>query len=76
MQAEFLSCYMAVGQVVWLRKFVPKLRVVDSISRPLTLYYDNKSTVFFLSNNKSSDAAKHINIKYFVVKDRVQDQHS
>jgi hypothetical protein len=76
MQAEFLSCYMAVGQVVWLRKFVPKLRVVDNISRPLTLYYDNKSTVFFLSNNKSSDAAKHINIKYFVVKDRVQDQHS
>jgi hypothetical protein len=76
MHAEFLSCYMAVGQVVWLRKFVPKLRVVDNISRPLTLYYDNKSTVFFLSNNKSSDAAKHINIKYFVVKDRVQDQHS
>jgi hypothetical protein len=27
-----------------------------------------------LSNNKSSDAAKHIGIKYFVVKDRVQDQ--
>jgi hypothetical protein len=76
MHAEFLSCYMAVGQVVWLRKFVPKLRVVDNISRPLTLYYDNESTVFFLSNNKSSDAAKHINIKYFVVKDRVQDQHS
>jgi hypothetical protein len=39
-----------------------------------TLYCYNKSTVFFLSNNKSSDAAKHIDIKYFVVKDRVQDQ--
>jgi hypothetical protein len=25
-------------------------------------------------SNKSSDAAKHIDIKYFVVKDRVQDQ--
>jgi hypothetical protein len=47
--------------------------VVDSISRPLTLYCDNKLVVFFLSN-KSSDAAKHIDIKYFVVKDRVQDQ--
>jgi hypothetical protein len=48
--------------------------VVDSISRPLTLYCDNKSAVFFSSNNKSSDVAKHIDIKYFVVKDRVQDQ--
>jgi hypothetical protein len=48
--------------------------VVDNISRPLTIYCDNKSVVFFLSNNKSSDTAKHIDIKYFVVKDRVQDQ--
>jgi hypothetical protein len=37
MQAEFLSCYMAVGQAVWLKKFVPGLRVVDSILRPLTI---------------------------------------
>jgi hypothetical protein len=48
--------------------------VVDNISGPLTLYCDNKSAVFFLSNNKSSGATKHIDIKYFVVKDRVQDQ--
>jgi hypothetical protein len=74
MQTEFLSCYMAVGQAVWLKKFVPGLRVVDNILRPLTIYCDNKLAVFFLSNNKSSDAAKHIDIKYFVVKDRVQDQ--
>jgi hypothetical protein len=65
MQAEFLSCYMAIGQAVRLKKVVPRLRVVDNISRPLTIYCDNKSTVFFLSN-KSSDAAKHIDIKYFL----------
>jgi hypothetical protein len=47
--------------------------VVDNILRPLTIYCDNKST-FFFSSNKSSDVAKHIDIKYFVVKDRVQDQ--
>jgi hypothetical protein len=73
MQAKFLSCYMAVGQSVWLKKFVPGLRVIDNILRPLTICCDNKSAVFFLSN-KSSDAAKHIDIKYFVVKYRVQDQ--
>jgi hypothetical protein len=49
-------------------------RVVDNILRPLTIYCDNKSIVFFSSNNKSSDVAKHIDIKYFIVKDRVQDQ--
>jgi hypothetical protein len=65
---------MAVGHAIWLKKFVPRLRVIDSISKPLTLYCDNKLAVFFLSNNKSIDAIKHIDIKYFIVKDRVQDQ--
>ena len=74
MQAEFVACYEATGQAVWLKKFIPGLRVVDSISSPLTLYCDNEPAVFYASNNKSSGAAKHIDIKYHVVKDRIQDQ--
>jgi hypothetical protein len=46
--------------------------VVDDIYRPLKLYCDNSSTVQYAHNNKSSDAAKHIDIKY-VVKDKVWD---
>ena len=48
--------------------------MVDSISGPLTLYCDNQLAVLYSSNNKSSGAAKHIDIKYHVVKDRIQDQ--
>ena len=73
MYAEFVACYEATGQVSWLKKFVPGLRVVDSIKRPLKLYCDNEPAVFYSYNNKSSEAAKHIDIKYYVVKDRVQD---
>ena len=46
--------------------------MVDSIKKPLVLYCDNEPAVFYTSNNKSSAAAKHIDIKYHVVKDRVQ----
>jgi hypothetical protein len=28
---EFVACYDAMGQAIWLKKFVPGLRVVDSI---------------------------------------------
>ena len=73
MQAEFVACYEAVGQPVWLKGFISGLRVVDSISKPLRLYCDNKAVVCYANNNKSSGAAKHIEIKYFVVKDRIQD---
>ena len=56
------------------KEFIPGLKVVDSISRPLLLYCDNEPAVFYASNNKSSAAAKHIDIKFNVVKDRIQDQ--
>jgi hypothetical protein len=53
MYAEFIACYEVVGQAVWLKNFILGLKVVDSISRSLTLYCDNKAAVFFSHNNKS-----------------------
>jgi hypothetical protein len=74
MYAEFVACYEAMGHAMWLKKFVPSLRVVDSIERPLKLYCDNKPAIFYAHNNKSSDAAKHIKIKFYVVKECIQNQ--
>ena len=48
------------------------MKVVDDIYRPLKLYCDNNPAV--PHNNKSSGAAKHIDIEYYVVKDKVRDQ--
>ena len=56
---------------MWLKKFVPSLKVVNSIEKPLKIYYDNQPAVFYCHNNKSSGAAKHIDIKYYVVKEKV-----
>ena len=38
MYAEIVECYEASGQVTWLKKFVLRLKVVDSIERSLKLY--------------------------------------
>ena len=35
MYAKFVACYEAMGQVNWLKKFMPGLKVVDDIHRPL-----------------------------------------
>ena len=32
MQAEFVSCYSAITQAIWLKNFISGLLVVDSIS--------------------------------------------
>jgi hypothetical protein len=47
------------------------LKVVDDIYRPLKLYCDNNLAVQYANNNKSSGAAKNIDIKYYVVKDKI-----
>jgi hypothetical protein len=47
--------------------------VIDNINEPLRLYYDNNPAVQYAHNNRSSGAAKHIYIKYYIVKDKVQD---
>ena len=73
MYVEFVACYEATGQVNWLKKFMSGLKVVDDIHKPLKLYYDNNPAVCYAHNNKSSGAAKHINMKYYVVKDKVRD---
>jgi hypothetical protein len=73
MYAKFVACYEATGQAEWLKKFIPGLRVVDSIEKLLTIYCDNKPAVQYSYNNKKSDASKHINIKYYILKEKIQD---
>jgi hypothetical protein len=74
MYTEFVACYEAVGQTMWLKKFVPDLRVVDSIERSLKLYCDNEPAVLYAHNNKKIKATKHINIRFYIVKEKIQDQ--
>jgi hypothetical protein len=74
MEAEYVACHEATLQAMWLKNFVPGLRVVDSISKPLTLYCDNQPAIRYANNNMSLKCSRHIEIKYDVVKDRIQDQ--
>ena len=73
MYAEFVACYEASGLVKWLKKFIPGLRVVDSIEKPLKMYCNNKPAVFYAHNNKLSGATKHIDIKFYVAKEQIHD---
>jgi len=57
-----------------LQNFISGFGIVDNIVKPLRIYYDNSATVFFSKNDKYSKYAKHIELKYFVVKEEVQKQ--
>ena len=74
MDAEFVACIEASSHALWLWNFVLGLSVVDSIAKPLRIYCDNIATVIFSKNDKFFSGSKHMNLKYLVVKERVQKQ--
>jgi hypothetical protein len=69
--AEFISCYEATEQALWLTKFVPGLIVVDSIERQLKIYCDNEPAVLYAHNNKKIKTAKHINNRFYIMKEKI-----
>ena len=72
MATEFIACLEASNHGIWLRNFVTGLRIVDTIERPLKIFYDNNLAVLYSNNNRSSAESKHIDIKFLIVKERVQ----
>ncbi|KAB2618100.1 abscisic acid 8'-hydroxylase 4-like [Pyrus ussuriensis x Pyrus communis] len=62
----------ATTRGLWLKNLIKFMGIVDSISRPLVLYCDNKAAVFFSKNNKKSEATRLMDIKYLSVKEHVR----
>ena len=72
MEADSVAYYEATIHALWLRNFISGLGIVDTISQPLKIYYDNSAAVFFFKNDKYFKGAKHMELKYFAVKEEVQ----
>ena len=73
MVAEYIACFEASKLGNWLKNFVTNLKIVQGVERLLKLYCDNQLAVMFANNNRSLKKSKHIDIKYLVVKERVQN---
>ena len=64
-----MACYEATCHGIWLQNFISALEVVHSISRPLKLFCDNSADVSFSRNTRGTYRSKHIDVKFFFVKD-------
>jgi hypothetical protein len=72
MEAEFVSYFKATSHRVWLKSFIYGLRIIDSIYRPLRMFYSNSTAVFMAKNNKNESRSKHIDIKYLAIRERLK----
>ena len=68
-----MACYEATSHAIWLQNFFLALEVIHSISRPLKLFCDNSAIVSFFKNTRSTSHSKHIDVKFFFVKEKVAE---
>ena len=73
MEAEYVACYAATCQAMWLKKLIFGFHIVESISKPLVIYCDNTAAVHFSQNNRSATRSKHFDIKYLFVREKVRE---
>ena len=74
MEAEFIACFEATVQSLWLRNFFNGLSIMCTIAKQMSIYCDNAAAVFFSKNDRYSKGAKHMDLKYLSVKEEVQNQ--
>jgi len=72
-EAEYIACYKATHQEIWLKKFIVELSIVESVFRPLTIYCDNSIMVWFSRNNKTTKRSKHFDIQFMFIEDKIQE---
>ena len=76
MLAEFLACYEATSQAMWLRNFIISLSVVESIHRPIQLWNDNSAAVTFAKGNKRTRGSRLLDVKFIIVKEKISQGYT
>ena len=73
MEAEYVVCYVVTCHTIWLQNFLLALGVIQPISRLLKLFCDNSVAVSFSRNTRSTSRSKHIDVKFYIVKEKVAE---
>ncbi|CAL9001733.1 unnamed protein product [Prunus brigantina] len=73
MQAEFIACYEAICQAIWLKNFLTSLKVLGTIEKPIQIWNDNNSAILFAKGNKRSIGGKPLSLKFLSVKEKISE---
>jgi len=74
MYAESIACYEAAKHARWLKTLVGEMEIVESISRPLTVFCDNEAAIQHIRNNKITKRNKHHDVKYRMTGEYVEQK--
>lgn len=72
-EAELIALSDSVGEIIWTRNFLLG-QGLNTSQQPANIFEDNMSTISLIEKGRSHNpATKHINIRYFFLKDRIDN---
>ena len=76
MKVKYVAASKATKKVVWLRKFLMELGVITKVIDPMILHCDNSKVITQAKEPRNRRKGKHIERKYLLVLEIVQEKTS
>jgi hypothetical protein len=70
-EAEYMALYAATQEVIWLRRMLLELQVIDEVST--RIWQDNQGAIALAKNPIMHARTKHIDIKYHFTRNLIED---
>jgi len=75
MMTYYVVVYNATCHRMLLRNLIAGLKIINSISRPLKIYYVNSATISFSNSSNSSGAELYLDTKFLFVREQVEENN-
>lgn len=72
-QAEYMAMYHTVTEVQWLTSFLNEIGQSKFCQCPVEIMVDNRAAMAIACNDNISDRSKHFRIKFFYIKETVEN---
>ena len=72
-EAEYISIWMGVKEVMWIRRLVQGLGILDGASEPTKMLVDNQASISLSHNSSVNRRTKHIDVRYHFTRQAIQD---
>jgi transposase InsO family protein len=70
-EAEIMALALCVSEAIWLKRLLAGI-VPSTTNSTMTIHEDNQGAIALVKDHKFSNKTKHVDIKYFFVREQVQ----
>lgn len=72
-EAEYIAMCQSAKEFLWVKNLLKELQMDNFIGEPQCIYVDNQGAMCMAKNRETSERSKHIDLKYFFLRDLVAD---